>query len=160
MANIVYVHRLDGMGEEPIDLDLCRRYVIRDLDSEDRASTILIYYFHNNIWFKYETEACECFDFDEFDRERTYYKWSETYQMVYPERVAYEFLWHYHALPEELEPYRAIARDPVGFEEWKFKFEYRARAYMTHTKPKPRWDPAVRLFPPDFSARCGEVFRQ
>jgi hypothetical protein len=102
----VYVTRLDGFGEDVIDLGRCRRYVLcckgylqnTAGDIGPSAERLVYYLTADGRWI--ESQRCR----DTLGR-----WWIRIYQEVRPTRAAHDF-WHLvFSLPPELEPHREAA---------------------------------------------------
>jgi hypothetical protein len=118
----IWVKRLDGLGEDPLDLFTCRRFAIVGYNTDTMIASLYsdegytYYLTRDKLWVEYHVFD----DYDEDDHGQIVRKVMETYYQCHAETVAHRF--HRHKafkgrLPSELEDYR-IYGDTKTCETW------------------------------------------
>lgn len=136
MARIVYVDRLDGIGEDPVDLDQCRRIVLSDPSAHVWAEEFYtIYMTADGRWFEHWCGDPDIGDpdtfFDEDDTQAERDAWvkshSEHYKFLHPQSVARHLIQSFKGkLPAELECHRELVLDTTRYQIW----EYQSRGWI------------------------------
>lgn len=140
-GRFVWFRRLDGFGEEAIDVYLCRRFVMRVTEDEEYSGVV-----GRTFYLAPDKRWVECVDQVDWDEEPTPpgpdapLLPSEVWREVDPVEVAHHLLFTYDhfrgKLPPELEPYRDQA-SPGRYTEWR-------RDHIGPGDTRPRWDEEER----------------
>jgi hypothetical protein len=102
----VHFNRLDGFGQELLDLRQCRFFPVRDPFENDSEDFCAYYLSPDGRWIKHWQED------QPWDG-----RWGEGYREEHPVEVAHDLLQSQIKLPPELEPYRKDA-DLQGYPKW------------------------------------------
>lgn len=132
MANVVYVLRDDGLGEDPIDLHRCRRF--RVVDGWHLSKSITYYLSletEDRRWVRevYEEESgCN------------------VYRFAHVNEVAYDMFLHLRRIPDDIERdpdfNREIVCDRSRYRKWLVKPS--TRRHEPPARTQPRWDQVER----------------
>lgn len=97
IVGVVYARRLDGRGEDPIELLQCRRHVLSHPATSEDPLLLCYYYTPKGTWIRHSGEPCP------EDGE-----WAEGYAEADAPSVVFDFAQSLGlgSLPIELEPYR------------------------------------------------------
>jgi len=127
MAEFVWVTRLDGFGQNAVDLHQCRRHplFVPSGDGDQYDHRVYYYHYSSDTWILEYIEY-----YSEFQEEDHRYEDAVV--------VAYEMLKHSRKLPPELEPHREIASDHHRFMEWS-KQRNGQPVVSPPPKPRPQW---------------------
>ena len=136
-SGMVYVSRLDGQGQDPVDLHRCRRFPLC-APNEDEDRRLVYYLTPEGRWVKY---------YGGLSPEDG--SWYQGFSETVPPEVAYDFGRHHHyPLPPELEPYQKYYVDSDAYFRW--------HAIQNQPTCDDVWDDGYGNEPWTFCEHCGQ----
>jgi hypothetical protein len=131
----IWFYRLDGFGDEGLELHSCRRWVLNRFDpSVDSDYTLIYYLTPDGRWIECKGDQCP------YDGE-----YVESYREIHPIDAARQFLRGLARanLPPELEEFREIASDSKLYFPWaeaQLPEFYGSQSFAETVTHRPIWD--------------------